>query len=160
MKSVCFTGHRKLNKQDIDLGIRLYERLKYFIVNYGVTDFYAGGAIGWDTLAELTVLKLREIYPDIRLHLVLPCSNEQQTKKWSPYNKKIFYNILSRADSVEYVSINYTYDCMKLRNQRLIRYADICFCYFIPTNNRSGTFQTINFAMQKRIPIINMANQF
>ncbi|MCM1131895.1 MAG: DUF1273 domain-containing protein [Ruminococcus flavefaciens] len=151
MKSACFTGHRKITNDMKALEIRLYDTLEYYIKNCGLTDFYAGGAVGWDTLSALTVLRLREVYPHIRLHLVLPCSNEEQTKKWTPEQKSVFYDILARVDSAEYTSQSYYRGCMRKRNQKLVEYADVCFCYFNPQKKFSSTCQTVNMAGRKFI---------
>lgn len=155
MKSACFTGHRNISGDIINLKQTLYNTLEKYITNYGLTDFYAGGALGWDTLAALTVIKLRSIYPHIRLHLILPCSNEEQTAKWSDKDKWIFYRILSSADHIEYTSQYYYKGCMKARNARLVECADICFCYWNTNNFHSGTAQTVNMARKKHIDIIN-----
>lgn len=155
MKSACFTGHRNINEDTEILGEILYNVLEYYIKNHGLTDFYAGGAVGWDTLAELTVLKLKKKYPHIRLHLVLPCSNKEQTAKWSAEQQKDFNTILSLADTTEYTSENYCINCMKIRNKKLVEYADICFCYMNINNKRSGTAQTVNISAKKNISILN-----
>lgn len=50
MKSVCFTGHRVLSGDINNLGIRLYDILEREILNAGITQYYGGGAVEWDTL--------------------------------------------------------------------------------------------------------------
>lgn len=159
MKSACFTGHRNISGDITGLKKILYNTLESYIKNYGLTDFYAGGAVGWDTISAMTVLKLKKIYPDIRLHLILPCSSEEQTKKWTAQQQSVFYNLLSLADSAEYTSQHYYNGCMKTRNARLVEYADICFCYLKPDNKYSGTSQTVNMAKKKHIDIINLFTQ-
>ena len=154
MRSVCFTGHRQINITR-ELKTRLSTKLELF-VHGGVTEFYAGGALGFDTLAEQTVTELKEHYPQVRLNLVLPCPAEQQTRKWSAENKAEYYRLLSLADSIEICCEHYTADCMKKRNQRLVDLADICVCYFNPNNDRSGTGQTVRIANQKGLSIINV----
>ncbi len=124
--------------------------------SYGLTDFYAGGAIGWDTLAAQTVLRIKERYPHVRLHLVLPCSNAEQTAKWSEEQKAEFYRILSLADDVEYTSEHLDKDCMKRRNARLVELAtDYCICYWNESRQRTGTGQTVRMAETKGLQIIN-----
>ena len=66
-KSCCFTGHRVLKITD-ELVEHLNKTLIELISN-DVTDFYAGGAIGWDIFCEQEILRLREHFPQIRLHL-------------------------------------------------------------------------------------------
>ena len=43
------------------------------MIGRGVTDFYNGGAIGFDMLCAKTVIALKAEYSDIKLHLLLPC---------------------------------------------------------------------------------------
>lgn len=153
MKSCCFTGHRT-----VDININLLNTLTTHIENYvqnGITDFYSGGAIGWDTICSKVVLQLREKYPYIKLHLILPCNPKQQTIYWNEPQKLEFDRILQLADTIEYTSWNYTRQCMKIRNARLVQLADICLCY---CDNRyaTGTAQTVRMAIKKSIPIINL----
>ena len=153
MKSISFTGHRRLSEDAALLSQRLYQRLEKEIQN-GVTDFNTGGALGFDTIAAAVVLKLRELYPHIRLNLILPCSNEEQTAKWLEKERAEFYRILKLANSIEYTSEHYYNGCMKKRNARLVELADCCFCYW-DGGERSGTAQTIRMAQRKKIMIVN-----
>ncbi|MBQ8780296.1 MAG: DUF1273 family protein [Oscillospiraceae bacterium] len=154
MKKICFTGHRYV-KITPKLEARLESTICGLIEKYGAADFYAGGALGWDTLCAQTVLRLRRKYP-IRLHLVLPCCEADQTARWSAVQKEIFVKIMSAADSVEYVSQSYFDGCMKLRNQRLVEYADGCVCYYNEKKRASGTGQTVCMAQHKNIVVINL----
>ena len=154
MSSISFTGHRKLSCDTAELSQKLYRRLEEEIQNEA-TDFNAGGAAGFDCLSSAVVLKLQEKYPHIRLHLILPCSNEEQTKKMTEEEKVEFYRILNFADEVEYVSEHYYDGCMKKRNTRLIELADCCFCYW-DGRKRSGIGQTVRMAQKKGIIIINL----
>ena len=70
--SCCFTGHRKIPQRKSG---QIQERLRNEIVTAiqnGYTFFYAGGAIGFDTMAAQAVLELKAQYPHIKLILVLP----------------------------------------------------------------------------------------
>ena len=78
--SCCFTGHRKIPQKKY---VQIQEKLKDEIVTAiqnGYNFFYAGGAIGFDTMAAQAVLELKAQYPHIKLILVLPCVN--QTDDW------------------------------------------------------------------------------
>lgn len=154
-KSACFTGHRNFTGNTKNLDTRLYDILERAITKKNVADFYTGGAVGWDELAARTVLKLREIYPHIKLHLILPCSNEEQTAKWTKEQKTEFYRILALTDTVEYISEHYYNGCMKIRNARLVELADFCFCFWDTNRQKSGTAQTVRMAQRKKIMIIN-----
>lgn len=154
MKSVCFTGHRNLSF-DIELEKRLEKEIRN-LVESGAENFYCGGAVGWDTYCAETVLKVKQSMPHIRLKLILPCNEEQQTLKWSEAEKKRFREIREEADNLEYTSRDYSKDCMKIRNQRLVDLADICICYYNEKKSRSGTGQTVRMAEKKGIKVVNM----
>ena len=153
-KSVCFTGHRNV-KETAELKNALIKQLVK-LIDEGATDFYAGGAVGWDMLCERAVIKLRERFPHIKLHLILPCPAEEQTEKWSESDKAEFRRLLLAADTVEICSKHYFDGCMKLRNQRLVDLADVCVCYY-NGKQRSGTGQTVRMAEREGITSINLS---
>lgn len=155
MYSVCFTGHRNIKITD-ELKITLVEKLCRLIETNDITDFYAGGAVGWDTICAYTVIGLRSVYPQIRLHLVLPCCEADQTAKWSNLQKAAYKEISAAADSIEYISQNYYDGCMKKRNERLVELSDICICYYNSNKRTGGTAQTVRMAMRKNMRIINL----
>jgi len=77
--SCCFTGHRDI---PTEARASIQKRLEAEVINLilqGVTDFYAGGALGFDTMAAIMVLSLKEDFPQIRLCLALP--NTYQARK-------------------------------------------------------------------------------
>lgn len=155
-KSACFTGHRSISADRTALSDRLYTLLEKLTNERNVTDYYAGGAYGFDAVASSAVIKLREKYPQIKLHLILPCSNAEQTNGWSEEQIAEFQHILAHADSIEYVSEHKTKTCMKQRNTRLVELADFCICYWNVNDRRSGTGQTVRMAQKKGIEIINL----
>ena len=155
MKTAFFTGHRTFNYDK-----EVFDKLKDLLIRLakeGVTDFYAGGAQGWDMMFELAVLKLRDYHvPFLKLHMVLPCPPEEQTAKWNQSDKNTYKKILEAADSVEIVSEHYDKNCMKKRNQRLVELGDICVCYYNVNKTRSGTGQTVRFAEKQEKEVINI----
>ena len=156
-ESICFTGHRTIPTESGELEQQLNTLIEKMICNHKVTKFYAGGAYGFDALASKAILKLREKYPQITLHLVLPCSNEEQTADWKDAQKREFEYILGFANSAEYISDHKTKSCMKDRNARLVDLASVgCICYWNPNDRRSGTGQTVRMAQRKGIEVINL----
>lgn len=155
MKTACFTGHRHFSGDLSALKADMYDKLERAIINGGIVDYFAGGAIGFDTLAAETVILLRKKYPPITLNLVLPCCDEEQSASWNDDAKHTYYRIMEQADTVEFVSQKYYNGCMKARNARLVELADFCYCYYDPKQYRSGTAQTVRLAQNKNIPIWN-----
>ena len=149
----CFTGHRHIPASEYNaLDQRLEAEIEN-LIHQGVRYFGAGGAMGFDTMAAFAVLRLRMIYPHIRLILVLPCKT--QARGWDRANKKIYNQIRRQADKVVYVSKQYTPGCMQERNRRLADHSAVCICYLI--NQRSGTAYTANYARQQGLRVINLA---
>ena len=151
---VCFTGHRSIEPEKARMITAMLEQTLHALIRHGATYFYAGGALGFDTIAALTVLRLKNTYPHIKLCLILPCKN--QTKMWSGADRAIYGRILSNADSFEYVSDSYTSYCMHDRNRRLVDSSDICVAYC--EHNGGGTAHTVAYALKKNNEIINIAD--
>jgi len=152
-KRTCmFTGHRFIPENDRE---RLWHGLKKEIsclYKEGVRDFITGGALGFDTLSALTVLALKEIRPNTKLHLFLPCHD--QDKRWSAHDREIFRHILERADSVTYVFDTYVTGCMHARNRKMVDNADVCIAYL--TRTSGGTAYTVDYAHSRGLKVIRL----
>jgi len=148
----CFTGHRDISREHIkDLPILLDEIL-YEQIDNGAKNFITGGAVGFDTLAALKVLEMKDRFGFINLHLCLPCKN--QTQNWNLRDIKAYEYILSRADSKEYISDIYTKFCMHERNRKMVDKSNICIAYC--TENRGGTAYTCSYALKNGLELINL----
>ncbi len=154
IKSVCFTGHRQLEKENIGALTNALRICLRILINAGVDRFFAGGARGFDTLAALCVLELKKEFPHISLELILPCKN--QTKFWSEDDREIYLSIINRADRVEYLHETYTSNCMHDRNRRLVESADICVAYLI--HSGGGTAFTVAHALKNSKEFLNIAD--
>ncbi len=154
-KTCFFTGHRNIVKKD-------YERICYLtkvivemlIQQKGVTNFKIGGARGFDSIVFLVLLELKNIYPHIKLILVLPCKD--QNLNWCKKDNELYYKILENADEVIYLQEKYTKDCMLKRNDKLIENSLYCVTFFREHIKRGGTFYIINRAIKKDIKIYNI----
>lgn len=158
IKSVCFTGHRELSEIEKRItAIRLSKLLATLARERGLTDCYAGGAIGFDTLAALSVLSVKKCIPNLKLHLILPC--EGQEKAWNEEQKATYYMIKEQADSVRTLSPFFYNGCMQIRNRELLEHADLCIAYLRPSTSSGGSLNTVLQATKMGIPIINLADQ-
>ena len=152
-KTVCFTGHRTipmLKKWKIEK--KLKETLEALIDN-GYCYFGAGSALGFDTIAAQTVLGLKKKHPEIKLILVLPCKN--QTRGWEEKDVSVYESIIEQADKVVYTQENYDRGCMFERNRHLVDNSSVCVAYL--TEEKGGTAYTVNYANQKGVKEINIA---
>ena len=122
-------------------------------IEQGYRYFGCGGALGFDTLAAQTVLRLRENYPEIRLILVLPCRD--QTRGWKQADVAEYDRIMKAADKVTYTSEQYYSGCMHKRNRHLVDNSSLCICYL--TEQSGGTAYTVNYARSQGLKIVNVA---
>ncbi len=151
---VCFTGHRSIEPEKAGIITTMLEQTLHTLIRHGATCFYAGGALGFDTISALTVLRLKRTYPHIKLCLILPCKN--QTKMWSNTDRAVYDGILAKADSAEYVGETYTSHCMHDRNRRLVDSSDICIAYC--EHNGGGTAYTMAYALKSGKELVNIAD--
>ena len=152
MLSCSFTGHRIIPFKDRE---RIEEKLRCELVGLiekGVTLFIAGGALGFDTLAALEVIALRERYPEIKLRLAIPCEN--QKKRWKEKDVLLYEKIMKKADEVVYTSRAYTPGCMHIRNRYMVDNSDVCIAYM--TKDSGGTAYTVKYAKSKNKEVINL----
>jgi uncharacterized phage-like protein YoqJ len=153
--SCCFTGHRHIDPAllphltaHIDASLRA-------LVQMGCLHFYAGGALGFDTLAAERTLALRQENPQIKLHLLLPCPD--QCRGWSREEIDRYESVLSRADSYRYIGNVYSAAAMTKRNRALVANADVCIAFL--QKEASGTGQTVRAARQAGLTVINLADR-
>lgn len=154
-KTCCFTGHREIPSGAYQTIFKKTEEVVESLIKKGYQFFGAGGALGFDTIAAFTVLKLKERYPDVRLILVLPCRN--QARGWSTEDVRIYETIKQQADKVVYTSEEYTRGCMYKRNRHLADNSSACIAYL--TENKGGTAYTVDYAIKHGLIVVNIAEE-
>lgn len=150
--TVCFTGHRSI---DTEISFRVPTVLKGVmeeLIARGARRFLAGGAIGFDTIAALSVLELKEKYPDITLELVLPCRD--QSRYWDRSSVIVYKYIMRRADKIVYVNEHFSSHCMYERNRRLVDESDLCLAYL--ARSSGGSAYTFGYALSHGKEAINL----
>ena len=156
----CFTGHRRLK---LPIDGQLYRRLDLeigWLAEHGISNFIAGGAIGFDTIAAEAVLRARRSIPNIRLHLFLP--SPIQTCAWNDKDRERYGIILDAADSVRILGTNNSAACMMQRNRAMVDFSSCVIAFYdhatqtpgVPPHG--GTFRTLQYARSQNIPIINL----
>ena len=154
IKSCCCTGHRPKGFP-FEYGIdsekhraylhSLAKKIELAINEYGITNFISGMALGVDLDFAEAVLLLRSFYP-ITLECAIPCP--YQTLKWKYKDKVRYDNVLKYADDVNFISDEYTPDCMLKRNRYMVDKSDL----IIAVSNgakKGGTWYTINYAKKE-----------
>ena len=147
-----FTGHRNIpdgHRRGLE---ELLKKAVEYAYGLGCRKFYAGGALGFDTLAAKEVIRFRLSHPDVRLILLLPCVN--QNELWKDSDTDTYEYVLSVADEIRYVSESYTKDCMQKRNRLLAEYCDIMIAYV--SRARSGAGQTVRMTEKLGKKVYNL----
>lgn len=159
LNSCCFSGHRKISSDKIP---SIVEKLNFeisYLAEHGVEDFYAGGALGFDTIAALSIIRYKQFKPAVKLHLMLPCAD--QCRGWSQHDIDIYNSICARADSVKILADHYHGGVMHMRNRAMVDASEYCICYWEKDNGRpehGGTLYTINYARKLGRKIINLCD--
>ena len=124
-------------------------------VRCGVETFYAGGAMGFDMLAEETVITLRDWFPRLVLNLALPSRN--QSCRYPPEQKQRYQRLMMFADGVWYASdTDRSPASMSLRNRYMVEHADCCIAFLQSASG--GTFRTVQYALKRGLPVLNLAD--
>lgn len=154
-KTCCFSGHRNIPTEQRSQIVEKLEKELIRQIERGYIYFGAGGALGFDTIAAQTVLRLKTRYPCIRLILVLPCLGQSQG--WRKEDQAIYEKIKCQADKVVYTSEKYTNRCMFKRNRHLVEHSSLCICYM--NKSTGGTAYTVEYAKKHGKAVINIAEQ-
>lgn len=154
IKTVAFTGHRpekmpwgndEASSDALIYKFRLRETLEY-LIGQGYVNFLSGGARGFDTIAAEMVISLREVYPWIRLMMILPCAD--QADRWNLEDRKRWENIVVNSDHVETLTPVYDRGCMFRRNRYLVDHSDMILAAYDGYSN-GGTAMTLDYAHRK-----------
>lgn len=152
-KTVCFTGHRQIPEDQYDALQDALTKTVEELIQDGADRFRTGGAVGFDTLAALSVLLLRRRYPHIKLELILPCPS--QTKGWESNDLALYEQIKAQADECRYVSQFYYTGVLQIRNRALVEGANVCVAY-LRDSHGGGTAYTASLALKKGLDFINL----
>lgn len=155
---VGFTGPRP---QNLPKHKGVYEGIREFLLKFcqhilkqnSHRDvwFISGGAIGFDLEAASVVLSLQKQYPNAKLLMALPCTN--QDEKWLDADKRRYKEILAAADSLHYTSDRaYWNGCMSRRNLYIVERSNIILSCWDGVSR--GTGETLTMAYKNGIPAI------
>ena len=151
-RTVCFTGHRTLSKED-EAAICQLEPLLELLYQEGYRDFLCGGALGFDTTAAEYVIRLRAKHPNVRLIFCLPCAD--QSSKWKRADCSRYERLLYLSDETRVLSSRYYDGCMQVRNRHMVDHSYLCIAYMVRL--QGGTLSTVRYAISQDVPVINIA---
>ena len=153
VEKICmFTGHRNINARHTNTLAESVDQLLEKLIEEGYTEFRTGGAVGFDTLVALKLLEKKRKYGFIKLHLFLPCRD--QDKGWKDNLRSVYHFVLEQADSIRYTSESYFSGCMHKRNREMVKGSELCVAYCGRTTG--GTAYTVNYARKNGLRVINI----
>ena len=151
--TACGTGHRAITKAIIPQLTQKLDETIARLVAQGITIFANGAAVGFDQLMAAAVLRRRETNHDVRLVIYQPCRD--QDARWRLKDQLAYRRVLNAADQVVCLSEHYFDGVMAVRNRALVEASSVCVAYL--THGRSGTGQTVRYAREQGLTVINLA---
>ena len=159
MKACAFSGHRpekmgfggdEGHPDCMQIKKKLYNEIIHQIED-GTTVFITGMARGVDIWAAEIVLKLKETQPHLGIQLWAAIPYDRQAAAWPPDYQRLYRDILSQADRVDYVSHAYTRGCLFARNRFMVDRATHLIAVY--NGSGGGTGYTVDYAQSKGIPV-------
>ncbi len=159
-RSCSFTGHRVISQEKVHELIPKLKSTVLYLISKGVTEFHAGGADGFDTIAAGVVHEAAMTHKHVRLVLELPYEKSFIHLKKNAQEKRFYEFIKSVADEVNVhgqkpVSKLEAVKALYKRNRVLIDKSYYCVCYM--KEETGGTAYTVNYAKNLDCNIINLA---
>jgi len=160
-KACCFTGHRPKdlpgggNEGSMEmklLKLALMQAIQRAAAE-GFTRFYAGGAFGFDLLAAEAVLRLKEDMPALSLHLALPHPMAPGSGEMGRRMERILKEADDITTACEAPGQVWAYHA---RNRYMVDQSEYVIAYL--NTRQGGTFQTVQYAEKKGIPVENLAD--
>lgn len=148
-QTVCFTGHRRIIHKYVSSSV---EKIVTSLAADGFKYFGVGGAKGFDFLAAKAILQVQKIYKDIKLIVILPCSDYYS--RWATQEQLEYAQILQKADKVKVLSDHYYRGCMQVRNKHLVDSSSVCVYY--KYTDTGGTAFTVDYATKKGLITIGV----
>lgn len=149
MRRTCaLTGHREL-PPDFDKN-RLYDKLEELIKD-GCDTFLCGMAQGFDLAALDCLADLKRKYK----FYVEACVPFEGQETGYPFSEKWKYRTLvDWCDRKTVLFERYQNGCYLVRDRYMVDCADVLLAYC--TKKTGGTAYTMKYALEKKIPVINL----
>lgn len=145
---VAFTGHRLYRDEARALLPPTLERL----YARGFRTFLDGMAVGFDLAAARAVLEMRERHADVQLIAVVPFRGQEH--RFPTTWRRLYGEVLDRADAVEILAEAYHRGCYAVRNDFLVDHAQVVVAWY--DGSAGGTRHTVERARVRHREIINL----
>jgi len=151
-KSLPFRCHEDDPAYD-DLTQRIIKEVVQ-LCEQGVREYYVGMAAGCDLLCCEVALSMKEIYPDVKVHAVMPFRG--QADKWTPNIQAWYKKLIEQCDTAVCLNEKYVDNCYLFRNYYMVDNSNILIAICAPDKIplRSGTGATVRYARSKGKRII------
>ena len=158
--SCCFTGHRpgKLPwgyREEDPRCVSLKRRIADAVESAyqeGFRHFLCGMAQGCDLYFCESVLRLREVHPEVTLEAAIPCPT--QADGWPRDQRERYARLVAACDYETVVSARYTPGCMHRRDRYMVDHASLLIAAFDGTPG--GTRYTVEYAMGRGVPVADL----
>lgn len=144
IKNCAFTGHREL---DESFSIKKLQKIVYDLAEKGVENFFCGMAKGFDLFAGEEVVKIKEVFPNVKLIACVPYFGQE--KGYSQENKKRYVTILKNCDAKFTFADVYYKGCMLDRDRYMADHADVLVADL--KKKKGGTAYTVGY-FEKKYP--------
>ena len=150
----CFTGHRpqKLRRSEMEIKADLENAIRQAISEW-YTTFITGMAYGVDIWAGQIVVRLRRDNPDLHLIAAVPFRGFEG--RWSSDWKRAYQELLEQTGLVKYFCTCYNARAYQRRNEWMVDHSSLVIAVF--TGESSGTKNTVDYALQRKLQIIRIA---
>lgn len=125
------------------------EKLIALLADYESLVCWDGMALGTDTVFAETVLELREQGLPLKLCCAIPCRT--QASKWKEDSRRVYDEILSKADVVNYLQDAYSPSCLNERNKFMVNRSSLVIALW--NGSAGGTGNCVAYADTKGVKV-------
>lgn len=151
---VAGTGHRpdKLGGYNNESFLKLVNIAENALKQMSVTEVISGMALGWDmALAQAAI--------NLNIPFIAAVPFKGYEIMWQEKSKKYYYNLLSKAKSIEYICEgDYSPEKMQVRNVWMVDNADLILSMY-NGDKSGGTYNCIKYIESKNKNNINLYNK-
>lgn len=146
----CFSGHRpqKLKQPIDDIKVDLENGIINAICD-GYCTFITGMSCGTDIWAGNIVIRMKELYPDLKLIAAIPFP--EFTARWDSVWSREYKRLLDKADLIKTICPQYCETAYQKRNKWMVDHCSKLIAVY--NGSAGGTRSTIQYARGNHLQI-------